>query len=184
MESVAIEVAAQPDVRMKVQASGILGDVDNNGRVDLLDALLVAVYYGNPLVVLPNGGFIAFGDVNSDGVVDLTDAYLIGSYSFNPVDPDLPPGIGQPATVTGIGSVGQEMVVSLAEGVEMEFVWIGPGTFMMGSPDSEEGRKSREGPLHEVQISQGFWLGEVRGDAATVGSGDGVWRERLESVPS
>ena len=156
MESVDIEVAAQPDVRMKVQASGILGDVDNNGRVDLLDALLVAVYYGNPLVVLPNGGFIAFGDVNSDGVVDLTDAYLIGSYVFNPVDPDLPPEIGQPATVTGVGSVGQEMVVSLAEGVEMEFVWIGPGTFMMGSENGE----SNEKPVHEVQISQGFWLGK------------------------
>ena len=141
--------------------SRILGDVDNNGRVDLLDALLVAVYYGNPLVELPNGGYIGLGDVNADGSVDLTDAYLIGQYSFNPVDPALPPGIGRPATVaSGFGSGGKEMVVSLGEGVEMEFVWIEPGVFQMGSPDSESGRGSDEGPVHEVQISKGFWLGK------------------------
>ena len=36
--------------------------------------------------------------------------------------------------------------------------WIAPGTFTMGSPDSEDGRNSNEGPLHEVTISQGYWL--------------------------
>ena len=36
--------------------------------------------------------------------------------------------------------------------------WIRPGTFMMGSPESEEGRIEHEGPQHEVEISEGFWL--------------------------
>ena len=41
----------------------------------------------------------------------------------------------------------------------MEFVWIEPGTFVMGSPSSEPGRWLDEGPQHHVTISQGFYLG-------------------------
>lgn len=40
----------------------------------------------------------------------------------------------------------------------MDFVYIAPGTFMMGSPDSEEGRGDDE-TQHEVTITKGFWLG-------------------------
>lgn len=36
--------------------------------------------------------------------------------------------------------------------------WIPPGKFLMGSPSTEEGRNDREGPRHEVTISQGYWL--------------------------
>ena len=39
-----------------------------------------------------------------------------------------------------------------------EFAWIPPGTFQMGSPESEEGRESHE-RQHEVTISAGFWMG-------------------------
>jgi formylglycine-generating enzyme required for sulfatase activity len=39
--------------------------------------------------------------------------------------------------------------------------WIPPGTFWMGSPESELGRVSWEGPQHEVTISEGFWMGET-----------------------
>ena len=44
-------------------------------------------------------------------------------------------------------------------GEGMPFVWIEPGTFWMGSPDSEEGREADEGPRHPVELSEGFWLG-------------------------
>ena len=64
MPSVVLEVEAQPDVRMKVVQSGLLGDVDNNGRVDIADALVVAVYSANPSISL---AYIARGDVNCDG---------------------------------------------------------------------------------------------------------------------
>ena len=53
-----------------------------------------------------------------------------------------------------------ELTVDLPGSVTMEFVWIEPGTFMMGSPDIESGRSSNEGPQHEVTLSQGFWLGK------------------------
>jgi formylglycine-generating enzyme required for sulfatase activity len=39
-------------------------------------------------------------------------------------------------------------------------VWIPCGTFTMGSPDSELGRHSNEGPQTQVTISQGFWMGK------------------------
>ena len=36
--------------------------------------------------------------------------------------------------------------------------WILPGRFTMGSPETESGRDEDEGPQHEVQISEGFWI--------------------------
>lgn len=44
--------------------------------------------------------------------------------------------------------------------VEIEFVWISPGTFRMGSPSTEDGWKEHEGPMHQVEISRGFYLGK------------------------
>ncbi len=83
---------------MKAAANGtrILGDVDANGRVDLLDAILVALYSIDPTTTLPNDGDITLGDVNRDGRIDVADVYLIATYSVDPANPSLPPGIGEP----------------------------------------------------------------------------------------
>ncbi len=51
-------------------------------------------------------------------------------------------------------------IVDLGGGVTMELVWIPPGTFVMGSPDTEQPRGMDESPLHEVTISRSFWLGK------------------------
>ena len=83
--------------RMKITTSGILGDVDGNGRVDIIDALLVAMYSVDSSIPADHIPNIALGDVDADGDIDFTDAYLIGTYSVNPLDPTLPPGIGQAA---------------------------------------------------------------------------------------
>ena len=45
-------------------------------------------------------------------------------------------------------------LLTLPGGVSLEMVRIAPGTFQMGSP------RSREGPVHEVTIRQGFYLGK------------------------
>ena len=42
----------------------------------------------------------------------------------------------------------------------MEFVLIPAGEFMMGSPDSESGRSSHEGPVHKVRITRPFYVGK------------------------
>jgi formylglycine-generating enzyme required for sulfatase activity len=36
-----------------------------------------------------------------------------------------------------------------------------PGTFWMGSPESEAGRDSDEGPSHLVTLTEGFWLADT-----------------------
>ena len=69
--------------------------MDNNGRVDVFDALLVALYSGDSSIVMPNNGDISLGDVNADGRIDSTDAYLIAGWLTDPSDPTLPAGIGE-----------------------------------------------------------------------------------------
>ena len=46
-------------------------------------------------------------------------------------------------------------------GIEVKFRYCPPGRFLMGSPESEQGRFVDEGPQHEVELSRGFWLGET-----------------------
>ena len=87
MESVVIEVAAQPEGRMKVVQSGILGDVDNNGQVDMNDGFLVMMYFADPAVSMPNSGDIVLGDVNCNRRIDWLDAWLIVTYVIDPSDP-------------------------------------------------------------------------------------------------
>ena len=79
----------------KATSSGLLGDLDNNGRVDWADALLVALYSEDPSIALPNNGDISLGDVSQDGQIDLADAQLIETYSIDPSDPSLPAEIGR-----------------------------------------------------------------------------------------
>ncbi|MDX8410479.1 MAG: formylglycine-generating enzyme family protein [Mariprofundaceae bacterium] len=43
--------------------------------------------------------------------------------------------------------------------VDMDFVYIAPGTFIMGTPEDEPGRYPDE-TQHEVEIKKGFWMGE------------------------
>ena len=63
--------------RGKVAATGLPGDVDNNGRVDVVDALLVVLYILDSSIAIPNNGDISRGDVNSDGRINATDLWLI-----------------------------------------------------------------------------------------------------------
>ena len=71
--------------------------------------------------------------------------------------------------VAGEYFTGKEQVVALPGGTQMAFVWIEPGTFQMGSrlPEDEwlkglEKIALERGdvPVHEVEISAGFWLGK------------------------
>ena len=52
-----------------------------------------------------------------------------------------------------------KQIISIPDlGIEM--MPIPAGSFMMGSPESEEGRYGSEGPQHQVTISKPFWLGK------------------------
>ncbi len=52
-----------------------------------------------------------------------------------------------------------ETVLDLGNNVNMRLVLIPAGKFMMGSPATEAGRSSDEGPQHEVTISRPFYMG-------------------------
>ena len=51
------------------------------------------------------------------------------------------------------------LTFKLADGVDLEMIWIPAGTFMMGSPEDELGRYDNE-TQHQVTLTQGFWIGK------------------------
>jgi formylglycine-generating enzyme required for sulfatase activity len=72
---------------------------------------------------------------------------------------------------------GDRRTFALPAGATMDFVWIPPGTFAMGSPAAEVGREDDEGPRHEVTVSRGFWLGRCEVT-------QGQWEAVMETNPS
>jgi formylglycine-generating enzyme required for sulfatase activity len=45
--------------------------------------------------------------------------------------------------------------------LQLELLWVEPGTFTMGSPPDEPQRNRAEGPPVKVTLSRGFWLGRT-----------------------
>ncbi len=96
-----------------------------------------------------------------------------------PGDPVPQVSTGAPAgTAAGAGPV---HTTSLAAAVTIDMVSIPGGSFTMGSPDSERGRSTNEGPLHQVsiepfsmsktEITQGQWQA-VMGTPMSTSCGD------------
>ena len=54
---------------------------------------------------------------------------------------------------------GRNWTVALGAGTCLEMNWVNPGTFLMGSPESELGRYDDE-TQHEVTLTKGFWMGK------------------------
>ncbi|MBN1697459.1 MAG: carboxypeptidase regulatory-like domain-containing protein [Spirochaetales bacterium] len=55
----------------------LTGDVDNSGRIDIVDALMLAQYY---VGLNPPGIDLVCGDVNHSGTINIVDALLIAQY--------------------------------------------------------------------------------------------------------
>ena len=47
------------------------------------------------------------------------------------------------------------------KGITQRFRWINPGTFLMGSPESEPERIAKHEVQHPVTLTQGFWLADT-----------------------
>ena len=92
--------------RMKLAAGRVLGDVNNDGQVDLLDLLFVMLYSTDSSIMLPNNGDISLGDVNEDGRVNSADAVLLIRYLSDPFDPALPLKIGRTEVSLGSSTAG------------------------------------------------------------------------------
>jgi formylglycine-generating enzyme required for sulfatase activity len=54
----------------------------------------------------------------------------------------------------------EEITIALPGNVPLVLVRIPKGTFTMGSPAGERGRDPREGPQHQITISQDYYLGK------------------------
>jgi formylglycine-generating enzyme required for sulfatase activity len=58
----------------------------------------------------------------------------------------------------GVTPVGPYCRVHLVETEWLDFAWVPPGSFVMGSPPGEQGREGQE-RQHRVTLTHGFWLG-------------------------
>ena len=55
---------------------------------------------------------------------------------------------------------GDRKTLTLPGGATMTMIYVAPGSFMMGSPETEEGRDDDE-TQHHVTLTKGYWLGET-----------------------
>lgn len=78
----------------------------------------------------------------------------VGSILFGPEAPGQPPG---KAPVIEAASH-KPYIEKLADKITFDMLPIPGGTFLMGSPKAEKGRKEDEGPQHPVAIKP-FWMG-------------------------
>lgn len=66
-----------------ISSSALYGDVNNDGEVDIVDALLTAQYY----VGLNPGNFDSYlADANCDGIIDIIDALFIAKFYVGLID--------------------------------------------------------------------------------------------------
>ncbi len=72
-------------------------------------------------------------------------------------------------------SAGERNVVHVGS-QDVALRWCPPGTFLMGSPTSEDGRYDDE-ILHQVTLTRGFWIGETEVT-------QGLWKEVMGENPS
>ena len=86
-------------------------------------------------------------DVNTTGVYTLT--YSVSDNTSNEVNATRTVTVGMASTHTA----------DLNASVQMEMLWVEPGTFTMGSPTTEAGRGSDE-TEHNVTLTKGFYLGK------------------------
>ncbi len=76
-------------------------------------------------------------------------------------NPPLPTGQAPAwASDSGQDRFGEFAEIKVGDAIQ-RLRWISPGTFQMGSPETEAGRRDDEGPRHEVTLTKGFWLGDT-----------------------
>jgi formylglycine-generating enzyme required for sulfatase activity len=86
-------------------------------------------------------------DVNTTGVYILT--YSVSDGASNEVNATRTVHVGQASTHTA----------DLNASVQLQMLWVEPGTFTMGSPTTEAGRSTNE-TEHNVTLTKGFYLGK------------------------
>ncbi|MDC1005118.1 SUMF1/EgtB/PvdO family nonheme iron enzyme [Opitutales bacterium] len=87
-------------------------------------------------------------DVNTTGVYTLT--YSVSDGASNEANATRTVTVGQASTHNA----------DLNASVQLQMLWVEPGTFTMGSPTTEAGRQSDREDEHNVTLTKGFYLGK------------------------
>jgi len=161
-------------------AHAVPGDINRDGVVDFRDFYILADNFGKrgppeaPWVGMYDTLYVEIpvSDFDSTAAAILDTrlfevAYDTVSYDVVTMLVEVSDGAPKP---------GDEVTVNLPGGLPMEFVWVDPGGFSMGSPESEPGRGPEEGPQHEVTLTQGFWMGKYE-------ITQGQWEAVMETRP-
>lgn len=100
--------------------------------------------------------------------------------------PMLPGGATTSGKTLDQGGVGKAIQVKLPGDVLMKFGYCPPGSFMMGSPASEQDRNDVEDQA-QVRLSKGFWMGQTevtQGQwAAVMGSNPSTFTFQGDDLP-
>ena len=116
-----------------------------------------------------------FAHENSPTMESLSSAACQGARVLLGLEPDSPPA--EPPLASSNPALSKELALDLGGGGKLELVLIPAGEFVMGSPDSEQGRDSDEGPTHKVRISGPFYLGKTEVTQAQ-------WQAVMDKNPS
>ena len=95
-------------------------------------------------------------------IIDLALHCSVGQCDFSNSEPSVKPVVTQKEKAEGLSKEGKtagDRIVVTVKGVDFAFRWCPPGTFMMGSPESEEERNDNE-TQHQVSLTKGFWMME------------------------
>src|SRR5262249_22422074 len=98
--------------------------------------------------------------------------------SATPADTQpVPPNTGKPENIK------LQTYTETAAGAAIEMVRVPAGTFLMGSPDSEQGRNENEGPQHSVTISS-FYMGKYEVTKAQWRAVAGLFKVKIYLSPA
>jgi formylglycine-generating enzyme required for sulfatase activity len=136
--------------------------VDEEGQVSLLDLFRYANRQTRSFVIRNRRGYVQTPEFRGAITGDIVLARL--PVRVEPIKPPPPLAVAPYSSQQARGHqeawskhLGRPREITNSIG--MKLVLIPPGEFMMGSPDSEEGRDSDEGPQHRVRITRPFYFG-------------------------
>ena len=143
-----------------IAKQGILGDADNNGRVSIRDALIVATFVADHSVQLPEGSDISLGDVDNNGRVSIRDALIIATYVADPQNASLPEGIGRKPVALALEPVeqGDRVRLSVRPGenvraLALELRWNPTELALVGLDREVEALTQEEGTLFLAELA-------------------------------
>lgn len=96
-------------------------------------------------------------DHHPNGVIDSKDLLILIQRWGVQVVPTTSPT----PTETPMNSNSFTVELNIPDPFPLKLVRIPAGSFMMGSPDTERGRKINEGPVHPVTFASDFYIGET-----------------------